>query len=382
MRKRRLMAVAGIVVLALLVTLAWLSRPAAQQARGSEAADIAAIVDGILKLQAQQAASGHRPLARGTHAKGVCAAADLEVLDVKTTVPDPATAARLARGLFATAGTYPATVRFANADSGFNADSKADVRALSFAIEPAGASPRLDFSANDRPTFPINDAHAFATTVKVVTAPSISSGFRSLPLSDKASFARTVVLGQIQKRQALRPYQQRRYWSTVPFRHGPTDVVKYSATPCTGESGGRPQSRRSRYAVEGTGPAPGQRHPYELLRLRASVPGHTGDDLLGAAPGCGFLDRECQRRVGRRAGAVSHRCAAHLEGEVTGRARNLRSVAHRRHRVPRRPRQRRSAASTAPGGRQRRPAAKRGSGSRPEGPPAGVRRAALSRGGA
>jgi hypothetical protein len=29
----------------------------------------------------------------------------------------------------------------------------------------------------------------------------------------------------------VRPYQQLRYWSTVPFRHGPADVVKHSATP-------------------------------------------------------------------------------------------------------------------------------------------------------
>ena len=31
--------------------------------------------------------------------------------------------------------------------------------------------------------------------------------------------------------QKIKPYQQLRYWSTVPFRHGPVDVVKHSATP-------------------------------------------------------------------------------------------------------------------------------------------------------
>jgi len=29
----------------------------------------------------------------------------------------------------------------------------------------------------------------------------------------------------------IKPYQQLRYWSTVPFRHGPIDVVKQVATP-------------------------------------------------------------------------------------------------------------------------------------------------------
>jgi hypothetical protein len=42
---------------------------------------------------------------------------------------------------------------------------------------------------------------------------------------------RTSVLVQFQLHQAIKPYQQLRYGSNVPFRHGPTDVVKYSATP-------------------------------------------------------------------------------------------------------------------------------------------------------
>ena len=42
---------------------------------------------------------------------------------------------------------------------------------------------------------------------------------------------RTLMLAQLQARQPLRPYQRLRYWSTVPFRHGPVDVVKQSASP-------------------------------------------------------------------------------------------------------------------------------------------------------
>lgn len=42
---------------------------------------------------------------------------------------------------------------------------------------------------------------------------------------------RTLALVQMQAHQTIRPYQQLRYWSTVPFRHGPVEVVKYSATP-------------------------------------------------------------------------------------------------------------------------------------------------------
>jgi len=36
---------------------------------------------------------------------------------------------------------------------------------------------------------------------------------------------------QVQAHQKIKPYQKLRYGSNVPFRHGPLDVVKYSATP-------------------------------------------------------------------------------------------------------------------------------------------------------
>ena len=41
-----------------------------------------------------------------------------------------------------------------------------------------------------------------------------------------------LVLSQL--RGPIWPYQKLRYWSDVPFRHGPSDVVKYCATPRPG----------------------------------------------------------------------------------------------------------------------------------------------------
>jgi hypothetical protein len=38
-------------------------------------------------------------------------------------------------------------------------------------------------------------------------------------------------LVQVQANQKIKPYQLLRYGSNVPFRHGPIDVVKHSATP-------------------------------------------------------------------------------------------------------------------------------------------------------
>jgi hypothetical protein len=101
----------------------------------AEPAVISEISEKILLMQANAAAQQHRPICRGTHAKGVCARAQFEVLDVSVG-RDPALAARLARGIYARPGTYPAIVRFANADPNVNSDFKADVRALSFSVVP------------------------------------------------------------------------------------------------------------------------------------------------------------------------------------------------------------------------------------------------------
>ena len=108
----------------------------------TEDADIDEIKRGMLAIQAQAAAAGNQPLARGTHAKGTCVRAAFEVLDVRQMPGDPAIGDRLARGIFAAPGTYLAVVRFANADGGHRQDRWPDVRALSFAVDvPPEPSP-------------------------------------------------------------------------------------------------------------------------------------------------------------------------------------------------------------------------------------------------
>jgi hypothetical protein len=203
-----------------------------------EEADIAEIVQGFLSLQARAAGPGE-PLRRATHAKGVCARAEFEVLDVSAG-RGPALAARLARGIYARPGKYSATVRFSNSDPNVKPDFKPDVRALSFAVDlasgglaaPVANTARQDLSMQSATTLPINDVHAFVAMVKVLAASSPARGLWSLSLRDKLVFARTMMKAKLQTRQPMRPYQHLRYWSNVPFRHGATDVVKYSAWPC------------------------------------------------------------------------------------------------------------------------------------------------------
>ena len=106
----------------------------AERSVAGEQAVIEAITERVLAMQAKAAAQQHRPLRRGTHAKGICVQGQFEVFDV-TVGRDPALAARLAKGIFAKPGVYPATVRFANSDSKINSDFKADVRSLSFSVD-------------------------------------------------------------------------------------------------------------------------------------------------------------------------------------------------------------------------------------------------------
>jgi hypothetical protein len=205
----------------------------------TEDVDIADIVKGILANQEKTAARQKRPLARGTHAKGVCVRATFEVFDLTSTVGEPAMVERLRRGIFAKPGVYGATVRFANGASSVYADSKGDVRSLSFAVDvPAGVlaatATRQDFSMNNAPTFPINDAHAFAALMKIRSAASAAAtlkAFLGLSFRDMYGLGQTIQLVIQQQRRPVQPYQRTRYWSTVPFLHGPADAVKYSAIP-------------------------------------------------------------------------------------------------------------------------------------------------------
>ena len=221
------------------------STPDFERKLPTEQADIADIVAGILAVQTRFARQQKRPLGRGTHTKGVCVRATLDVFDLAKTTGDQALAARLARGLFSKSGTYPATVRVANAASTIQADSKRDVRAMSFAVEiPAGVfgpqETRLDFSMNNAPTFPINDAHAFAAFMRVQGANGLLGhlkAFSSLSFPDMRGFFQTASRGLKQERTAVRPYQQMRYWSNVPFLHGPDEAVKFSAIPDPANAG-------------------------------------------------------------------------------------------------------------------------------------------------
>jgi hypothetical protein len=199
--------------------------------------EVGRIVCGFLAQQSRTAADQSRPLCRGTHAKGICVGAIFEVPDLAN-AHGPALSRRLAQGLFGRPGRYPSVVRFANSDPTINSDWQRDVRGMSFSIDlPSGgtgsAEPaRQHWSLQSAPTLPFNDLRAFAVFGKVLAARSEAVGVGRLSAEERLVYATTkaAVLRQ-QRQQRARPYQQLRYWSNVPFRHGSSEVIKYSVTP-------------------------------------------------------------------------------------------------------------------------------------------------------
>lgn len=203
-----------------------------------EAAYIKEIPEVMLKIQANAAVKQHRALLRTTHAKGTSARAQFEVVDV-TVGRARALAQRLAKGIFATPGVYPATVRFANAFWLARPDFTPDIRSLSFSVDltcggicpPVAGTERQDFSLQNCTTLNLNDIRVFLPTMKLFAAPNLMKGLASISLRDVPGVVRTIAIGEMQSRQPVRPYQVLRYWSNVPFRHGLDDVVQYSAIP-------------------------------------------------------------------------------------------------------------------------------------------------------
>src|SRR6266700_4296959 len=93
----------------------------ADRCMATEQSDIEQIAERSLLMQTNAAAQQHRALCRGTHASGICVRAQFEIFDL-TVDHAPELAARLAKGIFAKPGVYPAIVRFANADASINSD--------------------------------------------------------------------------------------------------------------------------------------------------------------------------------------------------------------------------------------------------------------------
>ena len=84
--------------------------------------------------------------------------------------------------------------------------------------------------------------------MKLLTASNPAAGLWSLPFKDKLRVLRTLALAELQSRQKIKPYQQLRYWSNVPFRHGPHRCCEVFGYAVPGQSGASSAKEATRTA--------------------------------------------------------------------------------------------------------------------------------------
>jgi catalase len=159
------------------------------------------------------------------------------------TVPD-GLAAEHRVGLFATPGTYQASIRFANAGSA--TDKDADIRGMSMRVvgvtgrnlTPGAVS--QDFILNSHPVMMVPDTRNFLELLQANEA----GGFRRI-----AYFLTHLGAARIAAGARSNPtcHLDLTYWSTTPFLFGPKRAVKYIVAPATAERSPATHPRTDHY---------------------------------------------------------------------------------------------------------------------------------------
>ncbi len=182
---------------------------------------------------------------RGTHAKGTCMDGEFEVFS--------GISESYKVGLFSTAGTYSARVRFANGSGKIQADSVPDARAISISVL-LGNNSRQDFAMNNDPIFPIGELSDFNFLLDVGFAKaeaikeSLAEGadeatanaageraskiFIALNPTHIPGFLGTIQRGAELQNQKVNSYRTLKYWSGSTFKFGDHHASKFALTPC------------------------------------------------------------------------------------------------------------------------------------------------------
>ena len=176
----------------------------------------------LARYRLQRTAHPDRPISRFNQPKTLaCPSAVLQVADL----PD-----RLARGLFARPGAYPATLRFANATR--QDDREKDLRGLSIRVEGVpgasgvdGTPGRQDFLLNSHPVLFAGTPEDFHAFVEAVTDERMWWYFLTHPRSLWIAW---------QARGQPDSLLDMAFWSTTPYRYGEGEAIKYAVRPCDG----------------------------------------------------------------------------------------------------------------------------------------------------
>lgn len=196
----------------------------------NEAKDIAAVVTGIQALVQKTYDTEGRAF-RDAHRKSHgCVAARFTVLGGLPT--------NLARGVFARPRSYDAVIRYSNG-SQVTDDTKGDARGMAIKLlgvdgpkllgDEAGARTQ-DFLLMNSPVFFVRNAKDY-----VGFQNAISSGGLAVAGWLAWNWREASVLLSIQNRKMSNPLNGR-YWAPTPSRLGDGQQVKYSATPCAGQT--------------------------------------------------------------------------------------------------------------------------------------------------
>lgn len=169
-----------------------------------------------------------QPAHRALHPRSIgFAHAQFEVL--------PDIAPDLAVGLFARPDTYPARIRFSNANAGFDADSARGIRGMALKlynvtgerlVNDDPSNPGFDFIMNSHTHMPVKDVKGFYEMNYHFAAGTILKYFFH-PFDSHLATAWSLIASARQHNSPL----DARYWSMTPYRLGTQKVVKYSLTP-------------------------------------------------------------------------------------------------------------------------------------------------------
>jgi hypothetical protein len=150
-------------------------------------------------------------------------------------------------GLFAEPRTYPAWIRFANANS--ETDRDRDVRGMSISLSGVTGEnltpgeTKQDFVLNSHPVMVAANTKDFLELLKALDAGGLRAAlyFLSHPRSARVGFA---------ARENPTSHLDIMYWSTTPYLFGPGRAVKYIVRPSSPQKSVKPDPLTDNYLQE------------------------------------------------------------------------------------------------------------------------------------
>jgi hypothetical protein len=201
-----------------------------------EAAHTAEILKLFSGMTERKYPPGVRPMRRDAHTK-----AHGLVRAEFTVLPGLPDRARV--GLFARPATYQAWIRFSSAFSSIASDRDIDVRGMAIKVMGVEGEKLLESEKFEKTQdfLLINHNVFFSPGTRDYVEFSREYVKRESTIQyllRPARWRQALILFRAARRDVVNPLTTR-FWSSVPFKHGPA-AIKYSATPCDGVRTGKP----------------------------------------------------------------------------------------------------------------------------------------------